>query len=156
MKDGFVKVAAVSPQVTLADPEANRKEIVRLMKQAAARLRTSLAQYRELAAFTQFGSELDEATQKVLSSGARMMAALRQDRYAPLEDWQQALLILAVSGGYADSIEPDDIPGFSAELLAWFPAHEPALAKTLASGKALDDETRAALNRALGRFAEVL
>ena len=127
-----------------------------LMKQVASQLRTSLAQYRELATFTQFGSDLDEATKKVLASGARMMAALRQDRYAPLEDWQQALLILAVSGGYADGIEPDEMESFSTRLLSWFPAEEGALAQRLATGKKLDDETRAAVNSALARFAEAL
>jgi len=125
-------------------------------KQVASRLRTSLAQYRELAAFTQFGSDLDEATKKVLASGARMMAVLRQDRYAPLEDWQQALLILAVSGGYADAIEPEEMESFSAGLLAWFPAEEPQLAAVMATGKKLPDETLAAVNAALGRFAEAL
>ena len=128
----------------------------KLMKQAAASLRTSLAQYRELAAFTQFGADLDDATKKVLAAGARMMAVLRQDRYAPLEDWQQALLILAVSGGFADGIEPDDMESFSAQLLSWFPVEERELVRTLSTGKALDDDTRAALNAALRRFTEAL
>ena len=127
-----------------------------LMKQVASRLRTSLAQYRELATFTQFGSDLDEATKKVLASGARMMAALRQDRYAPLEDWKQALLLLAVSAGCADRIEPEEMENFSTRLFAWFPASEPALAQRLATGKKLDDETMAAVNAALARFAEAL
>ena len=127
-----------------------------LMKQVASRLRTSLAQYRELAAFTQFGADLDEATKKVLASGARMMAALRQDRYAPLEDWKQALLLLAVSAGCADGIDPGEMESFSTRLFAWFPAAEPALAARLATGKKLDDETLAAVNAALGRFAEAL
>ena len=128
----------------------------KLMKQAAASLRTSLAQYRELAAFTQFGADLDDATKKVLAAGARMMAVLRQDRYAPLEDWQQALLILAVSGGFADAIEPEDMESFSAQLLSWFPAEERELVRTLSAGKALDDDTRAGLNAALRRFTEAL
>ncbi len=128
----------------------------KLMKQAASSLRTNLAQYRELAAFTQFGADLDDATKKVLASGARMMAALRQDRYAPLEDGQQALLILAVSWGYADGIEPEEMESFGARLLSWFPAEEPGLAQTLASGKALDDDTRAAVKTALDRFVKEL
>ena len=125
-----------------------------LMKQAAASLRTSLAQYRELAAFTQFGSDLDEATRKVLASGARMMAVLRQERYAPLEDWQQALLIQAVSGGHADGVEPDDMETFSAGLLAWFPKREPALTERLSTGKKLSPEELTALNEAIARYAE--
>ena len=125
-----------------------------LMKQAAASLRTSLAQYRELAAFTQFGSDLDDATRKVLASGARMMAALRQDRYAPLEDWQQALLIHAVSGGFADAVEPDNMETFSDGLLAWFAEKEPTLTARLATGKKLSSEEQTALDKAIARFAE--
>ena len=127
-----------------------------LMKQVASRLRTSLAQYRELATFTQFGSDLDDATKKVLASGARMMAALRQDRYAPLEDWKQALLLLAVSAGCADGIDPGEMESFTARLLAWFPASEPELSRRLATGKKLDDETTAQVNEALARFTEAL
>ena len=63
------------------------------MKQMAASLRTKLAQYRELADFTQLGSDIDETTKKALDSGSRLMEALKQSRYQPLEDWQQALLL---------------------------------------------------------------
>ena len=128
----------------------------KLMKQVASHLRTSLAQYRELATFTQFGSDLDASTKKVLAAGARMMAALRQDRYSPLEDWQQALLILAVSDGYADNIEPEDMESFAARLYVWFPAEEPELTKLLSTGKKLSGESRAAVGAALARFAEAL
>ncbi len=127
-----------------------------LMKQVASRLRTSLAQYRELAAFTQFGSDLDDATKKVLAAGERMMAALRQDRYSPLDDWKQALLILAVAGGYTDAIDPGEMENFAARLFAWFPAEEPALAARMATGKKLDDAASAAVNEALSRFAEAV
>ena len=67
----------------------------KLMKQVSSQLRMNLAQYRELATFAQFGSDLDESTRRVIASGARMMAALRQGRYAPLADWKQALLLFA-------------------------------------------------------------
>ena len=127
-----------------------------LMKQVAARLRTSLAQYRELAAFTQFGSDLDDATKKVLASGSRMMAALRQDRGAPLEDWQQALVIYAVSNGYADAVEPDDMERFSARLLAWFPTQAPELTARMGTGAKLDAAAQKSLDAALARFAEAL
>ena len=128
----------------------------KLMKQVASSLRTALAQYRELAAFTQFGSDLDESTRKTLAAGAKMMAALRQDRFSPLADWQQALLIFAVSGGYADKVEADDLSDFSAQLFSWFITREPALTETLKTGAKLTDETKAALNAALAAFAEAL
>ena len=128
----------------------------KLMKQVASSLRTGLAQYRELASFTQFGSDLDETTRKTLASGAKMMAALRQDRFSPLHDWQQALLIFAVSGGYADKVEEDDLNDFSSQLFSWFITKEPALTETLKTGRKLDDDTRAALHAALATFAEAL
>ena len=127
-----------------------------LMKQSAASLRTSLAQYRELAAFTQFGSDVDEATRKALAAGVRMMAVLRQDRCAPLEDWQQALQLIAVSGGYADGIEPEEMGAFASQLLAWFPMREKELTERLKTGKKLSPEEREALNAALARFVEAL
>lgn len=85
-----------------------------------------------------------------------MMAALRQDRFSPLHDWQQALLIFAVSGGYADKVEADDLNDFSSQLFSWFITKEPALTETLKTGRKLDDDTRAALHAALTAFAEAL
>jgi len=128
----------------------------KLMKQVASSLRTSLAQYRELATFTQFGADLDSATKKVLASGARMMAALRQDRFAPLADWQQALLIFAVSEGFADKIEPDDMESFAAGLYRWFPAERPELVELLSTGNKLDAKAQEQLRAALSVFAEAL
>ena len=129
---------------------------IKAMKKIAAPIRVELAQYRELASFTQFGSDLDETTRKTLAAGAKMMAALRQDRFSPLPDWQQALLIFAVSGGYADKVEADDLNDFSSQLFSWFITKEPALTETLKTGRKLDDDTRAALHAALTAFAEAL
>jgi len=128
----------------------------KLMKQVASHLRTSLAQYRELATFTQFGSDLDAATRKVLDAGERMMAALRQDRYSPLADWQQALLLFAVERGFADKVAPEDMESFSQRLYAWLPAERPELVEQLSTGRKLDDETEGQLNAALAVFAEAL
>ncbi|MBQ3276324.1 MAG: F0F1 ATP synthase subunit alpha [Oscillospiraceae bacterium] len=128
----------------------------KLMKQVAASLRTSLAQYRELATFTQFGADLDNATKKVLASGARMMAALRQDRFAPLADWQQALLIFAVSEGFADKTQPEDMEVFAADLYRWFQAERPELVEQLSTGKKLDAAAQDKLRAALSEFAEAL
>ena len=126
----------------------------KLMKQVASSLRTGLAQYRELASFTQFGSDLDESTRKTLAAGAKMMAALRQDRYSPIPDWQQALLIYAVANGYAEKADNDAMEEFSSRLFAWFPMHESGLTETLKTGSKLTEETKSALNTALASFAE--
>ena len=109
-----------------------------------------------MAAFTQFGADLDSATKKVLAAGARMMAALRQDRYAPLADWQQALLIFAVSGGFADKIEPEDMESFSDRLYRWFPAERPDLVELLSTGNKLTNEGQEELRKALSVFAEAI
>ena len=114
----------------------------------------NLAQYRELATFAQFGSDLDESTQRVLASGARMMAALRQGRYAPLADWQQALLLFAVSGGHASNIEPEQMEAYEERLYAYFEAEQHDLVQLLSTGKKLDAEAIARLQVALTAFTE--
>ena len=105
-----------------------------LMKQVSSRLRMDLAQYRELSTFAQFGSDLDDSSRKVLNAGERMMAALRQRRYAPLEDWKQALLLYAVSEGFADGIEPEEMEEFEERLYVHMEAREPARLRMLKSG----------------------
>ena len=126
----------------------------KLRKQVSSQLRMNLAQYRELATFAQFGSDLDESTQRVLASGARMMAALRQGRYAPLADWQQALLLFAVSGGHAANIEPEQMEAFEERLYTYFEAEQHDLVQLLSTGKKLDAEAIARLRAALTAFTE--
>ncbi len=125
-----------------------------LMKQVSSRLRMSLAQYRELATFALFGSELNDSTRKVLDSGARMTAALRQGRDAPMPDWQQALLIFAVSEGFADGTAPEDMEGFSDLLTAHFETAQPELTGLLATGKKLGAASVRRLRAALTSFVE--
>ena len=126
----------------------------KLMKQVSSQLRMNLAQYRELATFAQFGSDLDESTRRVIASGARMMAALRQGRYAPLADWKQALLLFAVSGGSAADVAPEDMEAYEARLYAYFEAEQPELDKRLEKGAKLDAEATARLEAALAAFRE--
>lgn len=123
-----------------------------LMKQVSSRLRMDLAQYRELSTFAQFGSDLDDSSRKVLNAGERMMAALRQRRYAPLEDWKQALLLYSVSEGFADGIEPEEMEEFEERLYVHMEAREPALLRMLKSGKKMGQEQIAQLKEALARF----
>ena len=123
-----------------------------LMKQVSSRLRMDLAQYRELSTFAQFGTDLDDSSRKVLNAGERMMAALRQRRYAPLEDWKQALLLYAVSEGFADGIEPEEMEEFEERLYVHMEAREPALLRMLKSGKKMGQEQITQLKEALARF----
>ena len=123
-----------------------------LLKQVSSRLRMDLAQYRELSTFAQFGSDLDDASTKVLNAGERMMAALRQHRYAPLEDWKQAILLFAVSEGYADDVLPAEMEEYEERLYVHMEGREPALVRRLQSGKKLSAEEIAGLKEALAQF----
>ena len=128
----------------------------KLMKYVSSSLRVRLAQYRELSAFAQFGSDLDESTAKVLDSGRRMTAALRQSRYAPISDERQALLLAAVSAGYADGAPVEDIENgeYEKKLFAFFEENYSPLLRTLSLGAKPDDAFKAELDAALERFAK--
>ncbi|MBR2329381.1 MAG: F0F1 ATP synthase subunit alpha, partial [Clostridia bacterium] len=126
----------------------------KLMKQMAASLRTKLAQYRELADFTQLGSDIDETTKKALDSGARLMEALKQNRYQPLEDWQQALLLFAVSEGFADGIALAQMDEFEKGLYAFFTGECAQLTEQLKTGKKADSELLSAVREALGEYVK--
>ena len=128
----------------------------KLMKQVSSNLRTSLAQYREYVTFTQFGSEVDEATRKTLHSGERMMAVLKQDRYEPMQTWQQALLIYAVSAGAFDSCEVEKVWYLEKKLLNWFRVVKPELCAELRKGDKLSAEAKAALDAALDEFGKAV
>ncbi len=126
------------------------------MKKVSSSLRTRLAQYRELAEFMQFGSDIDDATKKTLASGRLLTEALRQPRYAPVEDNMQTILIFAVSEGYADGIAPDDMEKFEKELYRYFRQEKSELAKKIKNAKKFDDELKNSLKEALSEFAERL
>ena len=121
----------------------------KLMKQVSSSLRMRLAQYRELAGFAQFGSDVDAATKKVLDDGARMMGALRQKRYAPMADWKQVVTIFAVSNGFADKIEPDAIESYTESVCDYLESVHPDLVETLASGAKMTSETIESLKNAI-------
>ncbi len=125
-----------------------------LMKQVSSHLRMELAQYRELSTFAQFGSDLDDASRKVLNSGERMMAALRQGRYSPLEGWKQVLLLFAVSEGFADEVDPARMEEYESSLYFHMEGKEPEIVQLLKSGKKLDAAGTSRLKDALERFRE--
>ena len=124
------------------------------MKQVSASLRMRLAQYRELAGFAQFGSDLDADTKAVLDSGKRMMAALRQGRFAPLEDWQQVLVIFAVSEGFASGISEDGIGEYERELYSYFEANCEDIVDEIKTGKKMSPELIARIKTALGEMTK--
>ncbi len=123
------------------------------MKKVSSSLRTRLAQYRELAEFMQFGSDIDDETKKTLASGRLLTEALRQPRYAPVEDNMQTILIFAVSEGFADRVSPDDMEKFEKELYSFFRNEKADLALRIKEAKKFDDELKNSLKEALSEFA---
>ena len=124
------------------------------MKQVAGRLRMDLAQYRELAAFAQFGSDLDKATRSTLHRGDRMTELLKQGQYAPMEASDQVISIYAVSEGYADGVELKDIARYEKGLLPYVNSRYPDLKKHIMSGKKLGEEQLGKLKKLIAEYTE--
>jgi len=128
---------------------------IKAMRQVAGTLRLDLAQYRDLAAFAQFGTEqLDKATQAQLARGQRLTEILKQDQYQPLTVEKQALIIFAGTNRYLDDLDVSECRRFEAELYAFLDTSCGALLKSLAEKKAFDDILRAEATKALGTFNE--
>ena len=124
------------------------------MKQVAGRLRMDLAQYRELAAFAQFGSDLDKATRSTLHRGDRMTELLKQGQYAPMEASDQVISIYAVSEGYADGVELKDIARYEKGLLPYVNSRYPDLKKHIMSGKKLGEDQLKKLKKLIAEYTE--
>ncbi len=124
------------------------------MKSVAGTLKGDLAQFREMQAFAQFGSDLDEATQRQLARGERLVAVLNQAQYVPMKMEEQVISIFAVANGYCDAIEPGQIPEFEIGLRNHIETNYADIAKTIAAEKILSDDTTAKLNSALDEFSK--
>jgi F-type H+-transporting ATPase subunit alpha len=125
---------------------------VRAMRQVAGSLRLDLAQYRELAAFAQFGSDLDKATQAQLNRGRRLVEILKQPQYQPVEVERQVAIIFAATKGYLDSIAVEDLRRYEEDLYRFLEGRHPGVLTGLADKKILDDQLRAELESALEEF----
>jgi F-type H+-transporting ATPase subunit alpha len=126
---------------------------IKAMRQVAGTLRLDLAQYRELAAFAQFGSDLDKSTQAQLTRGARLVEILKQGQYAPLPVEKQVAIIFAGTNGYLDNIAVADVRAFEQELYSYLEARAPQVLRGIAEKKTLDDEIKSAMNAAIKDFA---
>ena len=122
---------------------------IKAMRQVAGSLRLDLAQYRELAAFAQFGSDLDPATQKQLNRGKRLTEILKQPQYRPLSVEKQVAIIFAATNGYLDQVAVDRLRAYEEGLYAFLEARHPAVLPAIAEKKILDDEVKKALVAAL-------
>jgi F-type H+-transporting ATPase subunit alpha len=127
---------------------------IKAMKQVAGTLRLALAQYRELAAFAQFGSDLDKATQAQLARGKRLTEILKQLQYSPLPVEKQVLLIYAGSNGYLDDIPVEQCLRFERELYKHLDLHHRDLQKDVVQKGSLDDDLKGRIKKVLDAFKE--
>jgi len=127
---------------------------VKMMRQVAGSLKLDLAQYRELAAFTQFGSDLDEATLKQLNRGEKMVELLKQGQYVPVPVARQVMVIWAGTNGYLDDLATESILRFADELLAFCEQKYPDIEHTLHQEKKISDELGAKLKAAVEEFKQ--
>ena len=125
------------------------------MKQVAGQLRLDLAQYREMAAFAQFGSDLDAATQAQLNRGERLVELLKQPQYKPLSVVEQIISIFAGVRGLVDDIPPADIPRFESGLLNFMEDKHQSLMGKIGEAKKLDDESESQLKAAIEEFKDL-
>jgi F-type H+/Na+-transporting ATPase subunit alpha len=125
---------------------------VKAMRQVAGSLRLDLAQYRELAAFAQFGSDLDTVNQ--LNRGRRLVEILKQPQYQPLPVEKQVIIIYAATNGYLDSVEIENVRAYETELFQFLDTRKPQLLSSFAEKKQIDDAIKNDLNQALKEFGE--
>jgi F-type H+-transporting ATPase subunit alpha len=125
---------------------------IKAMRQVAGSLRLDLAQYREMAAFAQFGSDLDVSTQKMLARGSRMVEVLKQDQFEPQPVANQVLIVYAATNGYVDHLDPSQLKRYEQELYRFIENRHPDVLKDIGTKKQLDDALKANLNSVLDEF----
>jgi F-type H+-transporting ATPase subunit alpha len=126
---------------------------IKAMKQVAGKIKGELAQYREMAAFAQFGSDLDASTQQLLKRGERLTELLKQGQFSPLKVEEQVVVIYAGVNGYLDKIETSAVGRFEAGLLELMHSKESAILDAIRAEKALSETTEAALKKAIDGYA---
>lgn len=125
---------------------------IKAMRQVAGTLRLSLAQYREMAAFAQFGSDLDKATQNMLSRGERMVAILKQGQYQPLPVERQIVIVYAGTSGALDKIPTERLADYEKGLYEYIDLKQPEVFAAIREKKQLDDATKGTLNKVIESF----
>jgi F-type H+-transporting ATPase subunit alpha len=125
---------------------------IKAMKSVAGTLRIDLAQFRELAAFAQFGSDLDKSTQSQLERGRRLTEILKQGQYQPMEVEKQILIIWTVTNGLADDIAVEDLREFEAQLSDFVEKSHPAIFNTIREKKNIDDDLKSQMRQAIEDF----
>jgi F-type H+-transporting ATPase subunit alpha len=125
---------------------------IKAMKQVAGSIKLELAQYREMAAFAQFGSDLDASTQKLLNRGSKLTELLKQGQYSPLKVEEQVVSIFTGVKGYLDDIENSKIKDFEEQLLSSIKSQAPEILKNIVSSGKLDDENETKLKEFIDNF----
>jgi F-type H+-transporting ATPase subunit alpha len=141
---------AVDPGISVSRVGGNAQ--IKAMKKVAGPLRLSLAQYRELEAFAQFGSDLDAATQRQLARGARTVEVLKQPQYSPVPVEEQVAIIYAVTNGHIDKVDLDYVRKWEADFLEYLRSSHPTVLEGIRTKKKLDDDLTAALDTAIAAF----
>ena len=125
-----------------------------LFRSVAGSIKLVLAQYREMAAFAKFGSDLDASTQKLLARGARLTELLKQPQYQPMPIEEQVASIFAGTQGFLDSVPTADVVRYEAGMLSFLRSDKPEILAKIRDTKTLDDDTTAALKDALRAFGK--
>ncbi len=128
---------------------------IKAMKQVAGTLRLDLAQYREMAAFAQFGSDLDPATQRMLARGARLVEVLKQDQFVPQDVARQVVIIFAATNGYVDELEPSKVLRYESELHSFIESAHPDVYKMIREKRELTTDVKAKVSAVLDEFKGV-
>jgi len=129
---------------------------IKAMKQVAGTMRLDLAQYRELAAFAQFGSDLDKATKAQLDRGARMVETLKQAQYSPLAVEDQVLIIFSAVRGFLSDIPTDKVVDFHNDFIKFMHAQHPDIGQKIIEQKKLDDDLEQSISKAIEEFKETV
>src|SRR5262249_21730805 len=125
---------------------------IRAMRQVAGRLKLDMAQFRDLAAFAQFGSDLDKATRSQLDRGLRIQEVLKQTQYHPLPVTQQGSILYAVTNGYLDDVKIENVREWEDQFHDFMKNSHPEILDSVNKDKRLSDETIEALKNAIGEF----
>ena len=125
------------------------------MKKVSSKIRLELAQYRELAGFSQFGSDLDKDTKARLDHGRILMEVLKQGQYSPIKVEHQVMIIFAATNGYLSDVPIDRIREFENQLYDFMDTHHPEVGKEIKSTGKLEDETDKKLRAAIEEFKKI-
>ena len=141
---------AINPGISVSRVGGNAQ--IKAMKQVAGKLRLDLAQFREMAAFAQFASDLDKSTKSQIDRGLRVTEIFKQEQYKPVDVEDQVMIIYAVINGFLDDVPVDKVRAFETAFLAFMKSSHPDVGKKIVAEKALKDDITSALKAAIAEF----